>query len=136
MDHFGIGPAMQGIAHIYFRSARQTGRTTSLVESVKDGDRIIFANSAEANRVRRLCKERDVQVECVVVAPETPERVFELGTPPGRTLFDHSWVEQRYLVAIERVGNEIDYIEKQASGYGEAHRETRRCAEEIAKWRT
>jgi len=135
MDHFGTGAAMHGMAEMYFRSARRTGRTTSLVESVKDGDRIVFANSREAERVQRLCLERGVKVECVVVEPKTPERVFERGTPDGRTIFDHSWVEQRYLDAIERTQQEIDHLERQASGYGEEHRETKRKAEELAKWR-
>lgn len=135
MDHFGIGAAMQGMARMYFQSARQSGRTTSLVESVKDGDRIVFADSREAERVCRMCLERGVKVECVVVTPKTPERVFERGTPEGRTIFDHSWVEQRYLEAIERAQQEIDHLERQASGYGEAHRETKRKAEELAKWR-
>lgn len=134
MDHFGIGAAIQGITRVYFRSARQTGRTTSLVESVKDGDRIVFANGKEAEIMRRLCVERGVKVECIVVEPRTPERVFEIGTPEGRTIFDHTWVEQRYLLALDRVQQEIDYLERVASGYGEAHRETRRRAEELAKW--
>lgn len=135
MDHFGIGAAMRGMANIYFQSARKSGRTTSLIESVKDGDRIIFANSREAERVRRLCIDRGVDVECVVIDPNDPGRVFERGTPQGRTIFDHSWVEQRYVLAIEYVQNDIDYLERQASGYGEAHRETRRRAEEMAKWK-
>lgn len=67
--------------------------------------------------------------------PKTPERVFERGTPKGRTIFDHSWVEQYYLQAIERTQQEIDHFERQASGFGDAHRETRWRAEEIAKWK-
>jgi hypothetical protein len=136
MDHFGIGAAMRGMAMMYFRSARQTGRTTSLVESVKDGDRIIFADGREAARVRRMCSERGVKVDCIVVEPKTPERVFERGTPEGRTIFDHSWIEQMYLQAIERTQQEIDHLEREASGYGEAHRETKRRHLEFAKWRT
>ena len=120
---------------IYMQSARRTGRTTSLVESVKDGDRICFAGSREADRVRRLCLDRGVNVECIVIDPKQPERVFDRGTPQGRTIFDHSWVEQYYLNAIERACAEIDRLQQQASGYGEAHRETRRRAEEMAKWR-
>ena len=54
MDHFGIGAAMRGMALTYIQSARRTGRTTSVVESVKDGDRIVFADRREAERVRRL----------------------------------------------------------------------------------
>lgn len=135
MDHFGIGAAMQGMARMYFQSARRTGRTTSLVESVKDGDRIVFADSKEAERVRRLLMERGVKVECLVVQPKTPGRVFERGTPEGRTIFDHTWVEQMYLQVLERTQQEIDQLERQSSGFGEAHRETKRRTEELAKWR-
>lgn len=135
MDHFGIGAAMQGMAHVYFQSSRRTGRTISLIESMKDGDRIVFADSKEADRVRRLCLERGVQVECVVIAPKSPGRVFECGTPMGRTVFDHTWVELYYIEAIERAQREVDHLQQQASGYGEAHRETNCQAEELAKWR-
>lgn len=134
MDHFGIGAALQGMAQMYFRSARQTGRTTSLVESVKDGDRIVFMDVKEANRVRRMCELRGLVVECVVFDPETPDRAFERGTPVGRTLFDHSWVEQYYRNAIGKAKREIDFFERQSSGNSEAHQETRRCAEEVNKW--
>lgn len=135
MDHFGIGAALQAMASIYFRQSRLTGRTTSLVESVKDGDRIVFANSHEAERVRRLCREREVDVTCMVVDPSTPERLFEVGTSEGRTIFDHGWVEQHYINAIEAARSQIDHLERQSSGYGEAHRETKRRAMELIRWR-
>lgn len=131
MDHFGIGAAMQGAARICIQSARRTGRTTSLIESVKDGDRICFADNREAARVRRLCLERSVNIECMTVAPTQPDRIFERGTPQGRTLFDHAWVEQYYLAAIERASAEIDHLQQQASGFGELHREARRRAEGV-----
>lgn len=117
------------------QSARRTGRTTSLVESVKDGDRICFASSDEARRVERLLKERGVQVACIVVDPKSLHDIFEQGTSQGRTIFDHDWVEQYYLAAIEKASFNIDQLQKNASGYGEAHRETRRRAEEVARWR-
>lgn len=135
MDHFGIGAAMRGMAMTYFQSARRTGRTTSMVESVKDGDRIVFADSREAECVRRLCKERGVTVECIVSDPRSPQRLVERGTSNGRTIFDHGWVEQYYLDVLEGHGREIDHLEQQLSGYGEAHRETKRRAEERSKWR-
>lgn len=117
------------------RSARGTGRSTSLVDSVMDGDRICFASSDEARRVERLLKERGVQVACIVVDPKSPHDIFEKGTSQGRTIFDHDWVEQYYLAAIEKASFNIDQLQKNASGYGEAHRETRRRAEEVARWR-
>ncbi len=69
MDHFGIGAAMLGGARIYVQSARRTGRTLSLVESAKEGDRLVFAEPREADRVRRLCLERGVKVDCIVIDP-------------------------------------------------------------------
>ena len=135
MDLFGIGQAMKGMALIYFQSARRTGRTVSIVESVKDGDRICFTNAQEAERVKRLCKERGVDVECIVIPTKKPEKFFERGTSTGRTIFDHSWIEGYYLDALKRAEKEIDHFERKSSGYGELHRETRRKAIEINKWR-
>jgi hypothetical protein len=135
MDHFGIGQGVEAATRIYFQSGRQTGRTVSLVESVKAGDRVVFADSREAERVKRLCKERDIEIETIVVDPRTPQRIFERGSSQGRTIFDHSWVEQYYMDAIDRAQEAIDHLERETSGYGEAHRETRRKAEEMAKWR-
>lgn len=134
MDHFGIGSSITGAVLIYLRSSRGTGRTTSLVESVKDGDRIVFSVASEAKRVQRLCEERGVKVECVVIDPKSPQRIFERGTSQGRTIFDHSWVEEYYLHAIEEARKDIDRLERETSGYGAAHRETKYRAREVSKW--
>lgn len=134
MDHFGIGQAIRGVAMIYFRSSRQTGRTLSLIESVKDGDCVCFTNSREAERVKRMCKERGVVIDTIVVNPKEPHGVFERGTAQGRMIFDHTWIEEYYLDAIGRAEKYIDSLQEQLSGYGEPHRETKRRAEEISKW--
>jgi hypothetical protein len=137
MDHFGIGIAMLCMARVYVQSARRSGRTTSLVESLKDGDRVVFASRQEADAVQRICRERGVTVKCVVLEPKhhPMEIARGSGTSEGRTIFDHSWVESYYLHAIERAQGELDQAERELSGFGEAHRETRRRAIEIAKWR-
>jgi hypothetical protein len=135
MDHFGIGAGLVGASHIYFQSGRRTGRTTSLVESLKDGDRVVCAGRREAMHLDILCRERGLKVECIVIDPSRPREIFQRSTSEGRTLFDHSWVEQYYLNAIERCGKELDHFQRESSGFGTAHFETRRRAEEIAKWR-
>ena len=136
MDQFGIGTAVLGAARVYFLSARATGRTTALVESVKNGDRIIFDDIREAKRVESLCLKRGVAVECVVIDPRTPERVFERGTPEGRTIFDHSWVEKWYIRAIEHAGRGLRRLETEASGgCRTAPRETIQFTRESEKWR-
>lgn len=134
MDHFGIGTALQALARAYFGQARGTRRTTSLLDSVKAGDRIIVADPREQARLLRLLEERTLDpdrarahgVDVRVVRPDQPGRLFDMGTPTGRTLFEHTWVEQFYTRAIDAAAREIDELQTQASGYGEAHRETRR----------
>lgn len=137
MDIFGIGAGVIGAVSVYFISGRRSGRTTSLVESVKDGDRIIFAEPREADRVRRLIKERGIDVECIVVSPEDPIGITQLSTSPddGRTILDHAWVERYYEAGIKRLARNIDNIQEDLSGYGANHRETKRAAEEISRWR-
>ena len=137
MDHFGIGSGVEGAARIYFQSGRRTGRTTSLVDSLKDGDRVVFLSEQEGRRVKSLCKDRGVNIEMIVSDPKSPDRLFGRGSPSGdeRTIFDHSWVEQFYLEAIARAQRDIDHFQKELSGRGESHRETERQAQEFARWR-
>jgi hypothetical protein len=133
MDVFGIGAAISAMVDVYSMSSRQSGRTTALVESAKDGDRIYFLSARDADNVRRLCFERNVAVECLVrpASEVMPNR----GTAQGRTMFDHRWVEQYYRDALSRAQKELHEMEQAESGYGAPHRETRRKALEIAKWR-
>lgn len=135
MDHFGIGQAMKGMARCFFQASRGTGRTTSLLESLKDGDRVCCVNSQEADRLKRMLRDRKVDAQVIAVDPKTPERVFERGTPKGRTIFDESWVEQYYMRALEAVAKEIDHFQREASGFGAAHIETREAVREASKWR-
>jgi selenocysteine-specific translation elongation factor len=134
MDHFGIGAAMRSMRSVYSLGARRSGRTTSLVESVKDGDRIVFNNPIEAERVKRLCLERNVKVECIVIDPRTPHQVMERKQAERRTIFDHSWVEKYYAISLERAEAELDMLERETSVYGAAHRETKQRALELKRW--
>ena len=134
MDHFGIGAAIKYALHIYFQSARRTEKTIFMIDSLKDGDRVIFTNSHESDRVKRLFKEAGKDVECITVNPRETERLLGRGTIQGRTIFDHTWVEEFYLSAIERCEKDIDYLQCELSGSGEPHRETQRKMDEMAKW--
>ena len=134
MDFFGIGQAVQAALFIYFQASRATGRTTSLLESVKDGDRIVFANFKEADKFNRLCLERGVKVECIVVLVADISRLFERGPSQGRTIFDHGWVQEYYLKVVEGCGKDIREFETLSSGCKDPYRETRRKAMELSKF--
>lgn len=137
MDQFGIGQAINGATHVYFRASRQTGRTTALIESLKSGDMVVFIDSREAERVKRLCLEKGVNIKTIVLDPKEPQRIFDRGSVSGdgRCVFDHSWVEQYYLNAIKRAQKEIDMFQREISGYGMAHIETKLQIQEETKWR-
>lgn len=135
MDKFGIGAGVMGSVRTYFSAARQSGRTTALVESLKDGDRVVFTDDIQAEYVKKLCRQLGVKVECVVVSPRHPDGVFDRGTPTGRTIFDHVWLEEFYKERIAEAMRSIDYLERESSGFGMAHIETRMRARELSKWR-
>ncbi|MGN8004139.1 hypothetical protein ACTJKQ_13205 [Acidovorax sp. 22279] len=134
MDHFGIGAAIYGAARVYFQSARRTGRTTALLDGLKDGDRVCCATGDEARHLERQCRERGLQVQVFTLPPNQAFQVFDRGTPQGRTIFDHGWVELYYLAALENARAELDHLQRQASGFGAAHFETRAKARELANW--
>ncbi|MEO8299949.1 MAG: hypothetical protein ABI574_19325 [Burkholderiales bacterium] len=119
MDYFGIGAAMRSLAQIYAQSARRSGRTTRLVESLKDGDRVVFVNVRQADLVRSMCHKRGVDVECIVMSPGRPHDLLMLRPSRRRTIFDHGWVEDYYLKRIEGALGEIDDLQERLSGPAE-----------------
>lgn len=134
MDMYGIGSAMKSMIQMYTISARGSGRTTEMINSLKDGDRVYFTESREAERVGRMCRERKLEITCVVIPVSNPGRIFEYPTSKGRSVFDHRWVEEYYSRSVERAEKDIEYFQRQSSGFGEAHEETKLKAKEISKW--
>lgn len=132
MDHFGIGTGVLGAVEVYFRCSGGTGRTSSLVYSVKSGDRIVFINEEQATRFRGLCKERGLEVETVVCNPEDISSLFGKGSVSGegRLIFDHVWVEQYYIYTIQQAMLGIDHLQREIGGFGEAHHRTIREAKD------
>lgn len=137
MDHFGIGNAMIGVMETYFRSARRSGRSESLLESVKSGDRIVFLTTKEANTFKRLCQQRSLEISVVTIPVNRITAIFDCGErPKGRTLFDHSWLEEFYRQGVHHMVDHIDRVQKESSGRdAPAHRETQRAKKEASRWR-
>jgi hypothetical protein len=118
MDHFGIGAAMRGLVRAYQTASRRTGRTASLVASVKDGDLIVFADAKEARRVEGMLRERGVQASCVVVNVHDPADVLRRGLrrkAGNRAIFDHGFVEAYYAQAVEGAFNDIAALQRDLS---------------------
>ena len=134
MDIFGIGSAIKAAVGMYQIMARQSGRTITMINSLKPGDRIIFTNDKESKRVKRLCKDRDINdIRFEVSSTKNPHSLFDRGSSQGRTILDHSWVEQFYKEAIEAAERDIDYFQKELSGNGEEHIKTKLAAREYRR---
>jgi hypothetical protein len=131
VDFFGIGIAMQGMARVLWQTSRRTGRTTQLLDALKDGDRVIFSKASHRQYFKRGCRDRGLDVELVVMPVND---IKLLGTVQGKTYFDHTWVQDMYEYALNKVEREIDHKERQMSGYGEAHIKTRKQAEALMRW--
>lgn len=120
MDHFGIGNALMGMAYNFFALSRSTGRSTLLLESVQDGDRIIVAGPNEKQwyehklRQRQAIKPMNVTVQ--IVSPLDPARLFSISTSTGRTIFDHTWLEHFYMEALRTASQDIDRLQRESSG--------------------
>lgn len=136
MDLYGIGIALKGMVRIYQETARRSGRTTLMLDRLKNGDRVICLVTHEAHRLKQLCRERGLDVEISTCPPDDPGRLFERGTPQGATIFDHSWVEKFFELQVANVIDSFDHLQRELSGRCEAHRETRRRAEELASQMT
>lgn len=115
MDHFGIGPALQALLRMYSASARGTGRTKSLIESVRNGDRIITSSLQAQRELRELLGRTGRVVDVVVMNASDAGRAMDLAPCAGRTLFDHTWVEQFYAQALIRAMRDIDGLQQHAS---------------------
>lgn len=135
MDAFGIGAGIKGAVNVYLHGARRTGRTTTLLESLQDGDRVVCLTLEEARRLRTLAHELGKD-HCQFLNLRVNEalELFRLGTPKGRTIFDHAWVEAYYLAQLEDAAEVIDRVQREASFPGMAHVETRLAAKELHRW--
>ena len=125
MDIYGISQAITGVVETYFNLSRATGRTTHLADNLRTGDRVVFVDVHEAKRVQRLYKDRDIDINVLVVPTRDPTQLFDRPASKGRTIFDHAWVEQFYADALADATKTIERFQTQSSGYGTAHEKTR-----------
>lgn len=130
-DFFGIGNALQTASTIYFQTSRQTGRTTQLVHALKTGDRVIAHTSQEAQRIKKMAKERGVDIDCIVADPKETSALEKLGTSRERTFFEHTWVEMFYLYRLNEAKSELHTWTQRLSGFDERHLNMRRLAEQV-----
>ena len=122
MDMYGIGQAVLGAALIYFRSARRTGRTIQLLNSLHDGDLLVFNNTNEARRVQCMAQARGITIRFHVLRTDRIDhqtyedvQVRAWGTY-GRVILDHSVIEALYIDAIKGCQDYVTRLESISVG--------------------
>lgn len=115
MDQFGISTALLAAARIYFQTARDTGRTTRFINSLKDGDRVVFCNPKDMRHFQVHAHQMGRHFECVLASPK---RLAELQLPRRsgqRTVFDHTWLEEYWLAEMEKTSAFVSRFEAEMS---------------------
>lgn len=127
-DFFGISPAIVTLMERLFESSRGTGRTTSLLEQVKDGDAVVFVRRNEGERFERECRGRGVRVSCIVIHPRDAGQLPSLEKLRGfrgRLHFDHEWIESYYLERHGDAAAALSWLQDAWLKRGPATREER-----------
>ncbi len=137
-DFFGIGTAVKGAIEIYFRSARRSGRTNTLLENLNSGDRVYFAHGPEAMHFQHKCKDLGLDIECLTIPVNNPDHVFHYTPTKGRAYFDHDWLEEFYKHQIAQCQKHISTIEEKSSNYGQqnkpGYQHSKQAKRSMQKW--
>lgn len=130
-DFYGIGPAVQAAADVYFAAARRSGRSARLVESVRDGDAVVFLNKADQRRFERDLAEsgRAPDVRLTVSGPGHMRVLYQwyldLRPKPSRILFDHRFLQEWYQSEVERIRQQVAAMQVGCWSWGEACSQSR-----------
>lgn len=100
MDIFNIGLDLLEVMNNYYNSARGAGRSTYLLNKVKNDDVVIFVDLMQANYFEKLAKSKGINVICLVIDPDDyPSIEFQNKLrsvrSKGNTYFDH---EQKFHI--------------------------------------
>lgn len=110
---------MQGMQALHTNISRRTGRTTRMLEQLKDGDRVLCSNQGSARDIKSRAQRMGLKIRCVHVSDF--HGIANLGPVDGKTYLDHTMVERLYEIAIINTQKEIDaWLKTMNSGKDEA----------------
>lgn len=124
MDIYGIGAAALGAYRAVLVALRGTGRTQRLLESVKEGDTVIFRTHHEAHSFTRMARELWSKKIYYQVVPTTPEGLNQILCPRGNLHFDHTWVEAYYEDVLQEAATHLTRVTTKLSASSKAPRLT------------
>lgn len=94
---------------MYDLGARRSGRTSRMIEQIRDGETVVCLNQQGARQVQRLLAERGLRsVRITSCAPDLGEFMSTTAGCTGRVHLDHLWVHEWYSAAIIRATKELE----------------------------
>jgi hypothetical protein len=103
--HEAMGMALR----MYEQGARRSGRTTRMIDQVREGETVVCFNALHARHVQTALRERGLtNVRVSTCAPDMGEFVSTTAGVRGRIHLDHCWVHEWYSAAIIRATREIE----------------------------
>lgn len=113
-NDYGIGAALDAMLRTLEHSARRTGRTTRMLDALREGDQVIAMNADHAQILRRDIRERGLKDVSVIAVPDTAQGAVlskvHPATRKGVTHFDHTWVEKFYAGAIAEMRKDFEQL--------------------------
>ena len=109
-DEYGLFSAVKAGLHTFSMMARRTGRTTRMIERIKDGDILICSTSDERRDIERGLREAGKDKVKIVVQDPTKRFDNPALRTNGEVHFDHWWVEQRIADALKVTEADLVHI--------------------------
>jgi len=105
-DPWGIGESLRMAMRMYSHSKRGAGRTTMMLNGLRDGDTVVCTMRNEASRLKQLAHERGIEIQTIVFEPRGGlgyafDQIMRHWDRKGAVYFDHMWFEAFYYHEIE-----------------------------------
>ena len=127
-DPFGIGTALQHGMRMLLHGQRHSGRTTALLDSLKEHDVVITTMGIEGQRLEREIRARGFKDVTVRLMPTTNLREaydrLSGQTAQRRIVFDHMFFEGYYSAAIDNAVYELSRFKEHLDAQHESYNKT------------
>lgn len=121
-DYTDLGSRLVKFIERYQVRARRCGRTTFLLDHLRDGDRVVVPSPEQVPAMEKLILERGLNVKVIAFSPRNRvDEVREKGMSEGRTLFDHTWTEMYYSNAIREAYSALMQSHSNSSKWSDDH---------------
>lgn len=136
MDIYGIGASLSAHIKRYIETHRGTGRTSTLLSILREGDAVVFSLPSAKSHFERQLKEagfKNGDVKVITASPRYPSDAIDKlkGRLEGKVYFDHTYLEEFFTQANLDARVHIMTISRELSGFGERHRKTKAAAEKL-----